>query len=134
MAEGAFYGELFRSERLALQASDVFEGGILAGKLAPQRKIGADVGGIRERIVAAYPEVERIAAACGATPTQLGLAFALANPATANVLFGVSRGEQLEDNLGALALLDRVGVPALREATAALWLDGRLDPGGTWTP
>lgn len=133
MAEGAPYGELFASGRLALQASDVFEGGILAGKLAPTRKIGADVGGIRERIVAAYPEVQRVAASFDATPTQLGLAFALAHPAAANVLFGVSRLEQLEDNLGALALLDRVGAEAIRERTAPLWLDRDVAADGTWT-
>ncbi|GIT81916.1 glyceraldehyde 3-phosphate reductase [Leifsonia sp. LS1] len=134
MAEGDFYGALFREGRLALQASDVFEGGILAGKLAPARKIGADVGGIRERIVAAYPEIRRIAASLDATPTQLGLAFALAHPATANVLFGVSSREQFEDNLGALALLDRVGADALRAATAHLWLDQAVNPDGTWAP
>ena len=132
MAEGRPYGELFESGTLALQASDVFEGGILAGKLAPARKIGADVVGIRDRIVAAYPEVERIAAALDATPTQLGLAFALAHPAAANVLFGVSRLEQLDDNLGALALLDRVGRDALRDATAQLWLDREVRPDGVW--
>ena len=134
MAEGDSYGALFREGRLALQASDVFEGGILAGKLTPARKIGADVGGIRERIVAAYPEVQRIAATFDATPTQLGLAFVLAHPATANVLFGVSRREQFEDNLGALALLDRVGAEALRAATAHLWLDQAVSPDGTWAP
>lgn len=134
MAEGSAYGELFRSGALALQASDVFEGGILAGKLAPGRKIGADVGGIRDRIVAAYPQVERIAAGFDATPTQLGLAFALSHPATANVLFGVSRLSQLEDDLGALALLDRVGAEAIRAATAGLWLDRDVAADGTWTP
>jgi len=134
MAEGDPYGALFADGRLALQASDVFEGGILAGTLAPARKIGADVGGIRERIVAAYPEVERIAASLDATPTQLGLAFVLTHPAAANVLFGVSRLDQFEDNLGALALLDRVGADAIRERTAHLWLDRDVAPDGTWAP
>lgn len=132
MAEGEHYAPLFESGELALQASDIFEGGILAGKLAPERKIGADVGGIRERIVEAYPEVLRIAEALDATPTQLGIAFCLANPATANVLFGVSRIEQLEDNLGAIALLNRVGAGALRAATAELWLDREVNADGTW--
>lgn len=132
MAEGSHYGDLFASGALALQASDVFEGGILAGKLAPTRKIGADVGGIRDRIVAAYPRVQHIAHGLEATPTQLGLAFVLAHPATANVLFGVSRAEQLEDNLGALALLDRVGADGVRVATADLWLDREVNADGTW--
>jgi aryl-alcohol dehydrogenase-like predicted oxidoreductase len=132
MAEGPEYGELFASGRLALQASDAFEGGILAGKAVPGRKIGADVGGIRERIVAIYPEVARIAAELDATPTQLGIAFCLANPVTANVLFGVSRMSQLEDNLGALALLDRGGAEGIRAATAGLQLDQDVRSDGVW--
>lgn len=134
MAEGEFYGRWFEEGRLALQASDLFEGGILVGKLSPQRKIGADVGGIRERIVAAYPEVERIAGELGATPAQLGIAFCLANPATANVLFGASSVRQFDDNLGALEVLDRVGAERIREATAGLWLDREVRADGVWKP
>lgn len=134
MAEGEHYGRLFDEGRLALQASDAFEGGILVGKTSPTRKIGADVGGIRDEIVAAYPRVAEIAASLDATPAQLGIAFCLANPATANVLFGASRLEQLEDDLGAIGLLDRVGAEALREATAELWLDRDVDADGTWAP
>lgn len=134
MAEGEFYGGWFADGTLALQASDAFEGGILVGKLAPSRKIGADVGGIRERIVAAYPEVQRIAASFEATPAQLGLAFCLANPATANVLFGASSVRQLDDNLGAIELLQRVGAERIREETAALWLDRDVRADGVWAP
>ena len=134
MAEGEFYGKWFADGTLALQASDAFEGGILVGKLAPQRKIGADVGGIRERIVAAYPEVLRIAEEFGATPAQLGIAFCLAHPATANVLFGASSVTQLEDNLGAIALLERSGAEAIRTATAGLWLDREVRADGVWAP
>ena len=134
MAEGEYYGGWFADGTLALQASDAFEGGILVGKLAPARKIGADVGEIRDRIVAIYPEVERISTALGATPAQLGLAFCLANPATANVLFGASRVSQLEDNLGAIALLEREGVARLRELTAELWLDREVRADGVWAP
>lgn len=134
MAEGEFYGRWFAEGRLALQASDLFEGGILVGKLSPQRKIGADVGGIRERIVAVYPEVQRIAGELGATPAQLGIAFCLANPATANVLFGASSVRQFEDNLGALEVLDRVGAERIREAVADLWLDREVRADGVWAP
>ncbi|WP_232265723.1 aldo/keto reductase [Streptomyces pactum] len=132
MAEGRYYAPLFESGELALQASDVFEGGILVGKLRPDRKIGADVGGIRKRITASYGEVRRLADSFGATPAQLGIAFCLANPATANVLIGVSRAAQLEDNAGAVALLERVGAPELRRAVAGLWLDREVAADGTW--
>lgn len=134
MAEGSFYGGWFRDGSLALQASDAFEGGILVGKLAPARKIGADVGGIRERIVDAYPRVQEIAAGFEATPAQLGLAFCLANSATANVLFGASSVRQFDDNLGAIELLERVGGTAIREATAELWLDRDVRADGVWVP
>lgn len=134
MAEGEFYGRWFAEGRLALQASDSFEGGILVGKLAPSRKIGADVGGIREQIIAAYPRVREIAEGLGASPAQLGLAFCLANAATANVLFGASSVRQFDDNLGALELLERVGGSVIREVTADLWLDRDVRADGVWAP
>jgi aryl-alcohol dehydrogenase-like predicted oxidoreductase len=131
MAEGAPYAALFGDGTLSLQASDVLEGGILAGKLQPARKIGADMGAIRERIVAAYPEVQRIAAGFGATPTQLAIAFVLMHPATANVLLGVSRVAQLDENLGAIALVAEHGA-AIRDAVAGLWLDTGVRADGAW--
>lgn len=134
MAEGEFYGRWFAEGTLALQASDAFEGGILVGKLNPQRKIGADVGGIRDRIISVYPEVQRIAEGVGATTAQLGIAFCLANPATANVLFGASSVAQLEDNLGAIELLNRVGADTLGSATSGLWLDREVRADGVWVP
>jgi aryl-alcohol dehydrogenase-like predicted oxidoreductase len=131
MAEGEYYAPLFRNGELGLQASDVFEGGLLVGNLQPNRKIGADVGGIRARIVAAWPAVARLADELEATPAQLGIAFCLANPATSNVLVGVSSRAQLTDGLGALAVLERVGAPRLRELTADLWLDREVAADGS---
>jgi aryl-alcohol dehydrogenase-like predicted oxidoreductase len=132
MAEGQCYAPLFQTGELALQASDVFEGGLLVGNLAPTRKIGADVGGIRERIAATWPDVEALAAKLDASPAQLGIAYCLANPATANVLVGVSGQQQLEDNLGALGLLERIGAQRLRELTAELWIDREVPADGSW--
>lgn len=131
MAEGESYAPLFADGTLALQASDVFEGGILAGKLVPERKIGADVGGIRERIVAIYPEVAGIAAEFGVTPAALGVAFCLANPAVANVLFGASRLSQLEENHAALALAAAHG-DEVRAALAGLRVDDGVRADGSW--
>ncbi|MFF2951342.1 aldo/keto reductase [Kitasatospora sp. NPDC057965] len=130
--EGEPYGRLFDEFGLGLQASDVFEGGILAGKLHPQRKIGADPGGIRERIRESYPQVRRIAEGFDATPAQLALAFTLTHRAAASVLFGASRPEQFEANLGALELLERHG-EELRAAVSGLWLDRDVvHPGASW--
>ncbi|MDR2998151.1 MAG: aldo/keto reductase [Microbacterium sp.] len=134
MAEGTYYGELFRQGRMSLQASDIFEGGILVGKTRPQRKIGADVGGIREAIIDSWPRVQEIAVEAEATPAQLNIAYCLANPATANVLFGASSVAQLDDALGAFDVLERVGAERLRELCADLWVDRDVNPDGTWAP
>ena len=132
MAEGPFYQELFDSGSFAMQASDILEGGILAGKLRPQRKIGADPGGIRGEIREAAAELAEIAGSFNSTAPQLALAFCLANPAVANVLFGVSRREQLEDNLAALELYHRHG-SAIREAVQHLWADrNKVQADGSW--
>jgi aryl-alcohol dehydrogenase-like predicted oxidoreductase len=130
MAEGRPYGELFDAGRLTLQASDVFEGGILVGKTQPSRKIGADVGGVREQIIASWPRVESAVRELGVTPAQLGIAFCLTHPATANVLVGVSSVAQLEDGVGALGLVGALGAARLREAAAELWIDREVPPGG----
>ena len=61
----------------------------------------------------------------------LPLAFCLANPHVANVLFGASRMEQLEDNLGAIVLLNRAG-DRIRPALADLWLDQHVRSDGVW--
>ncbi|UPL18335.1 aldo/keto reductase [Microbacterium aurugineum] len=131
MAEGDAYGPLFAEGALALQASDVFEGGILATGRMPERKIGADVGGIREQIAAVYPEVARVAGEFGVTPAALGVAFCLSNPATANVLFGASRLAQLEENHAALTLARDHGAE-VRGALADCWVDREVRADGAW--
>ncbi|RKT54803.1 aldo/keto reductase [Saccharothrix australiensis] len=131
MAEGEYYGGHFAAGRLALQASDVFEGGILAGRKFPERKIGADPGGIRDAIRETADRVAEVAARHDATAAQVALAFCLANPAVANVLFGVSRLSQLEDNLGALRLAAEHGAE-LRAELDPLWTDRAVDPDGSW--
>lgn len=133
MAEGPFYSSHFEAGTLALQASDIFEGGILVGKLAPQRKIGADVGGIREAIIDVYPRLEASARSVGATPAQLSIAFCLSNPAVANVPFGASSIAQLEDNLAGVALLDRLGADSIRQLTADLQVDQQVRADGVWS-
>lgn len=115
---------------ITIQASDVLEGGILAGVAAPARQIGKDPGGIRERITAVAPRLAEIAAGFGATPAQAAIAFCLADPATTTVLFGASRRAQLAENLAAVALAAEHG-PALRDAVGELWLDRDVvDPTG----
>ncbi|GLZ42741.1 aldo/keto reductase [Actinokineospora sp. NBRC 105648] len=131
MAEGQYYGGYFADGKLSMQASDVFEGGILAGRKFPERKIGADPGGIRDEIRAAADVVAEVATRYEATAAQVAIAFCLANPAVANVLFGVSKLSQLEDNLGALRLANEHG-PDLRAALEPLWTDRAVNADGSW--
>ncbi|WP_207781968.1 aldo/keto reductase [Phytoactinopolyspora limicola] len=131
MAEGDFYGQHFAAGRLAMQASDIFEGGILVGKKHPERKIGADPGGIRDAIRDAADTVAAVATTFDATPAQVAIAFCLQYDAVANVLFGVSRRSQFDDNLGALRLWREHG-PAVRQALEDLWLDRDVNADGTW--
>ena len=122
MAEGSRYDGYFAAGSLGLQASDVLEGGILAGRLYPDRKIGADPGGIREQIRSAAGIVAQVAAEFDATAAQVAIAFCLANPHVTNVLFGASSQAQLDANLGALTLWRESG-QELRSVLAGLWLD-----------
>jgi aryl-alcohol dehydrogenase-like predicted oxidoreductase len=128
--EGEPFARLFE-QGFELQASDVMEGGILAGRPVDSREVGRDPGGIRQRTIDLAPEIARIAAELNATPAQLLIAFTLTHPATFTTLFGTSRVAQLRENLGAVALLERVGAPALRAAVEGLWADrGLVDPEG----
>jgi aryl-alcohol dehydrogenase-like predicted oxidoreductase len=132
MADGQPYASLFEDGVLGLQASDAFEGGVLLGRV-PERRIGADVGGIRERVAQAAPEVARIAAGFDASAAQLAIAWCLADERVGNVLFGASRPAQLETNLGALALAQSQG-PAIRAALAHLQCDVEVSADGRWMP
>ncbi len=132
MADGAPYASLFDGGVLGLQASDAFEGGVLLGR-TPQRKIGADVGGIRERVAAAAPEVARVAAGFDTNAAQLAIAWCLADERVGNVLFGASRPEQLEANLGAIELATLHG-RQIRAALAHLQCDTDVSPDGRWMP
>jgi aryl-alcohol dehydrogenase-like predicted oxidoreductase len=104
-------------------------GGFLSGKYTRQNP-GGDGGRLtgfniipfdRER---GYDVVERtreIAAAHGASPAQVALAWLLTRPAVASVLVGASRTSQLDDNLGAASLTLSVNeLAALDELTAPI--------------
>lgn len=116
---------------LSMQASDVLEGGYLAGKVRTDREVGRDPGGIRQRIIDDVPAFVALAEELEATPAQLAIAFSLSHPATANTLFGASSVAQLDANLESLALLHRLGADTIRSHVAPFWADrGLVDPEG----
>jgi aryl-alcohol dehydrogenase-like predicted oxidoreductase len=100
---------MFSELGISLEASDIFEGGILAGQVGTERMIGRDPGGVRETIREQVEAFTRLAAEFDATPAQAAIAFCLGHPALATVLFGVSSRAQLTDNLAALELFRKHG-------------------------
>lgn len=130
IADGEPFGALFENG-LSLEASDVLEGGVLAGKTATERAVGRDPGGIRDAIVDAVPGIAQLAEKLESTPAQLAVAFTLTHPANASTLVGATRLEQVTEHLGALELIDRVGAERLRALVEPFWLDrGITDPEG----
>ena len=128
--DGEPFGRVF-ARGLSMQASDVMEGGYLAGKVSTDREVGRDPGGIRQRIIDDVPGFVALAEQLGATPAQLAIAFTLTHPATATTLFGASSVAQLEANLGSLELLERVGAADIRASVEPFWADrGLVDPEG----
>ncbi len=67
--------------------------------------IGSERG--RARIEAAS-KIAALARELDATPAQLALAWCLANPDVSTVILGASKPKQLEENLGAMALYERL--------------------------
>jgi aryl-alcohol dehydrogenase-like predicted oxidoreductase len=57
---------------------------------------------------AAVGELQGIASELGCTLAQLAIAWANRNPRVSTVILGASRIEQLQDNLGALAVTPRL--------------------------
>ena len=57
---------------------------------------------------AAVAQLEPIARSLGGTVAQLAIAWVLRNPRVSSVILGASKRSQLDDNLGALALLPRL--------------------------
>lgn len=120
--DGAPFAKLWE-QGLSMQASDVMEGGYLAGKVSTDREVGRDPGGIRQRIIDDVPAFVKLAEELACTPAQLAIAFTLTHPATVTTLFGASSVAQLNANLESLSVLDRVGAEEIRARVEPFWAD-----------
>ena len=67
---------------------------------------------------AAVQKLQPIAAELGGSVAQLALAWVAKNPRVSSVITGASKLSQLQSNLGALALLDRLTPPVLKQIDA----------------
>ena len=85
-----------RDGGISVVASAVMEGGALTGRGELRDDRATD------EMRRAGARVRRVAAELGVPAGALAIAFALANPAVASVLFGASRPEQIAENVAAL--------------------------------
>ncbi|MBW4718475.1 aldo/keto reductase [Saccharothrix obliqua] len=128
--DGEPFAALF-ADGFTMQASDVLEGGILAGNTDPAREVGRDPGGIRETLKQHAPGVVEVARQLGTSAARLAVAFTLTHPANVTTLFGASKLSQLEDNLAAVDLVQQVGAEEIRTLVEPFWADrGVVDPEG----
>jgi aryl-alcohol dehydrogenase-like predicted oxidoreductase len=110
---------------VAIVASYTLAGGVLTGKYDADPAAGRAAGQLDEPRyaagVSAGRELSALARETGTDPAGLAMAFALLEPSVTVVLFGATRPEQIDANLGALELAARL-TPAERDRLRAIGL------------
>ena len=127
------YARLYEDIGLGLTTWSPLASGLLTGKYRqgiPDGSRGAleNMAFLRDGLTdaaknAAVAKLAPIAAELGGTLAQLAIAWVAKNPRVSTVITGASRVAQLQDNLGALALLDKLTpelMARIDAATAAL--------------
>ena len=112
------YARLYEDIGLGLTTWSPLASGLLSGKY--RRGIPAGSRGAMDGMsflhaeladkakTDAVAELEALGAELGATAAQLAIAWAAANPRVSSVITGASKLSQLQDNLGAMAVLARL--------------------------
>jgi aryl-alcohol dehydrogenase-like predicted oxidoreductase len=115
--EGTDYAAALQSG-VGVVASAVLEGGALTGRYA-RPGAGGRLQALRDdpALAAALRAAEGLSALArelDTTPAALAIAFVLAHPKVASVVFGASTPEQVDENVAAWELLGRLDDTALR--------------------
>ncbi|MGN6187469.1 MAG: aldo/keto reductase [Conexibacter sp.] len=103
---------------MTLMPANVLVGGAITGAEQSNRAFDnppEEIAHVRERVA---PALAQAGQQLGGTPAQVAIAFSLAHPRATSVLFGAARLEHLQENIGAVALLERHGADAVRAAVA----------------
>jgi voltage-dependent potassium channel beta subunit len=82
------------------------------------------------RTIAAVQDLASVAADLGGSVAQLAIAWCLANPHVSTVILGASNRHQLDENLGAMALVDRLDDTAMERIEAIV--RNRPEPEKDW--
>ena len=105
-------GKALDAAGTSVVASAVLAGGALTGKYAEPgahgRLASMPSSPVREHALRVGRQLRALAGELDTTPSRLALAFALAGPRVASVLFGATSPEQVAENVGALDLLARL--------------------------
>ncbi len=121
--EDAAMGRALSEAEASVVASSALAGGALTGKYAAGPAAGGRIAGELDRpalqpALRAAPALSELADRLETTPPALALAFTLANPRVATVLFGATRPEHVHENVQAADVLARLGEPELAELQA----------------
>ena len=108
--EDADVATALQASGASVVASAVLAGGALSGKYANENAQGR-LAGERDdtrhtAALAAAPELVALGAQLEVPPAALAIAFALAHPGVATVLFGATSPAQIAENVAALDVLD----------------------------
>ncbi|GAA1969223.1 aldo/keto reductase [Microbacterium deminutum] len=118
--EGTEMVDVLTKWNVPLQPNNVLGFGLLAGKDASNSGRPMGPTHLTEHAELVSAQVAAAAESVNATPAQLAIAFALANPQTLSVLFGASSTAQLEEDLGAVDLFVREGADRIREVVSSV--------------
>ena len=123
------YARLYEDTGLGLTTWSPLASGLLTGKYAggvPDGSRGAmeSMAFLRDGLThpaknAAVKQLEPIAAELGGSVAQLALAWVAKNPRVSSVITGASKLSQLQSNLGALALVDKLSPEVMVRIDAA---------------
>ncbi len=112
------YARLYADTGLGLTTWSPLASGLLTGKYSqgvPDGSRGAmeNMAFLREGLLhagknAAVAQLQKLAAELGGTVAQLAIAWAAHNPRVSTVITGASKLSQLQSNLGAMALLEKL--------------------------
>ena len=108
--------EALESTEASVVASFALAGGALTAKYedgATGRLSGALDAPRTARALAVGRRLRSLAEELDTTPARLGLAFALANPGVASVLFGATSAAQVADDVGAVEVAARLSADEL---------------------
>jgi L-glyceraldehyde 3-phosphate reductase len=98
-------------------ASYVLAGGALSGKYSDSGASGRLSGELEspqaQAALAVVEPLRALAAELDTTPATLAMAFALANPRVATILFGATRPDQVRENIRAAELVQRLSAVEL---------------------